>query len=291
MSSPREPLDPVRSFYQDFHDAIQDKRLDSPYPLRRYVHRALASATLEMVRHHAFPGARILDAGCGEGALVSDISSALQHQDVTVVGADISTPNIAAGLARTRESPAARPARLLVADLEELPFSDDSFDIVVSSHVLEHLPHFERGLAELHRVTRDVLVLGLPTCLNPCAMVILGGDNYWTISRRTPQAFFLGLARVLGNLGGEGVDEGYVGRKELPHLWRYPWVMRRAVENAGFRILRFEAPTLPIPYLPGLLPLGLRLQKSIDRLRRAPGCRNFGYGSLLSARKVRPAKG
>jgi ubiquinone/menaquinone biosynthesis C-methylase UbiE len=277
--------DPVRAFYRDFHDAIQDKRLESPYPLRRYVHRALMSATLEMVRSCARSGDRILDAGCGEGALVLALSTELADRNVTVTGVDISTPNVATGLARLRDSNGAPGTEILVADLESLPFADGSFDVVVSSHVLEHLPHFERGLAELRRVSRDVLVLGLPTCLNPCAMAILGGDSYWTISRRTPYAFFLGLGRVVGNLRGEGVDEGYVGRKDLPHLWRYPWVMRSAVEKAGFDIVRFEAPTLAIPYLPGLLPGGLRLQRNLDRLRRARGWRNLGYGSLLLARK------
>lgn len=278
----------VRSFYRDFHDAIQDKRLDSPHPLRRYVHRALMSATLDMVRLYAKPGMQILDAGCGEGALVIELASQLSNQGINVTGVDISTPNVAAGLARLRGSNTRRRARLGVADLENLPFPDDSFDIVVSSHVLEHLPDFDRGLAELRRVTRDVLILGLPTCLNPSAMVILGGDSYWTISRNTPYAFLLGLLRVTASLGREGVDEGYVGRKELPHLWRHPWVMRRAVERAGFDILRFEAPTIAIPYLPALIPGGLFLQEHLDKLRRAPGFRNLGYGSLVSARKLTP---
>jgi SAM-dependent methyltransferase len=278
-------LDPLREFYRDYHDAIQDKRLDSPYPLRSYVHRAVMSATIDMVRSHVTSGVRILDAGCGEGALVMALARELAERDVRVVGVDISKKNLAAGLGRLRRTGDGDRASLLVADLEHLPFPDDSFDIVVSSHVLEHLPHFGAGLSELRRVTRELLILGLPTCLNPSAMAILGGDAYWTLSRRTPYAFFVGLGRVVRNLGGEGVDEGYIGRRDLTHLWRYPWVMRRAVAGAGFTILEFEAPTLALPYLPALLPFGLGLQRALDRLRRVPGFRNLGYGSLLSARK------
>ena len=40
-ASGSRPDEEVRSFYRNYHDAIQDKRLDSPYPLRRYVHRAI----------------------------------------------------------------------------------------------------------------------------------------------------------------------------------------------------------------------------------------------------------
>lgn len=277
--------DEVRAFYRSYHDAIGDKRLDSPYQLRRYVHRALASSTLAAVRTFVRPGSRILDAGCGEGALALSMAEAFRAHDPLLVGVDLSEPNLAAGRLRASKLGLASRISFQVADLERLPFRDGSYDVVVSSHVLEHLPDFARGLAEIRRVTRDVVVLGLPTCLNPCAMVILGGDNYWAISRRTPFALWLGLWRTLKNLGGEGVDEGYVGRKDLPHLWRYPWIMRRQVEAEGFEILGFEAPTIPLPYLPALLPGGMSFQEWLDRLRKAPLFRNLGYGSIVIARK------
>jgi len=285
---PVEPsADAVRAFYRGYHDAIRDKRLESPHPLRRYVHRALLQTTLDCVADFLRPDARILDAGCGEGALALAMAAEFAARGVRVVGVDLSQPNLAAGILRAREASLEQRVSLQLADLERLPFADESFDVVVSSHVLEHLPSFERGLLELRRVTRDVLVLGLPTCLNPCATVILGGDNFWELSRRSPYAFWLGLARTLASLGKDGVDEGYVGHGDLPHLWRFPWVMRRQVEEAAFEILRFEAPTLAIPYFPALLPGGMRAQGAIDRLRAAPVLRNFGYGSLLAARKIR----
>jgi SAM-dependent methyltransferase len=279
----------VKSFYRRYHDAIQDKRLDSPYPLRRYVHRTLMDSTLESVRRFVKPGARILDAGCGEGALA--MAMAIRFESARVTGVDLSTPNINQALRRSREAGLDTLVRLAVADLENLPFPDDSFDIVVSSHVIEHLPKYRQGLEELRRVTRDIVVLGLPTCLNPSAMVILGGDDYWTLSRRSPFAFWLGLGRILLNLGREGVDEGYVGRKSLPHLWRYPWVLERQVADAGFEVIDFEAPSIPVPYLPGLVPGCMSLQRALDRFRRAPLLRYLGYGSIVTARKqIDPAK-
>ncbi len=273
----------IRAFYRKYHDAIHDKRLDSPHPLRRYVHRSLHTSTLECVREFAEPGARVLDAGCGEGALAIDIAAMLDPQ-ASVVGIDLSEPNIAAAQRRVRDPRDGAKVNFHVADLELLPYEDDSFEIVVSSHVLEHLPNFERGLTELRRVSRDVVVFGLPTCMNPCAMVILGGDNYWQVSRHTPYALWLGMWRVLTHLGSEGVDQGYVGRNDLPHVWRFPWVLRRQVEDAGYEILRFEAPTLPLPYI-GSIPGALKLQSKIDRLRKKPVFRSLGYGSIVIARK------
>ena len=44
---------------------------------------------------------------------------------------------------------------------------------------------------------------------------------------------------MLKNIFKEGVDEGY-GPEKLPHLWRYPWVMKRQLKKAGFEIISFE---------------------------------------------------
>ena len=76
-----------------------------------------------------------------------------------------------------------------------------------------------------------------------------------------------------------------MGRSELPHVWRYPWVLRRQVEAAGYEVLRFEAPTIPVPYLASVLPGALWMQSQMDRLRKAPFFRSLGYGSIVVARR------
>jgi len=45
-------------------------------------------------------------------------------------------------------------------DLEHLPFDDDSLDLVICNHVLEHVQHIERALSEIHR------------CLQPGGMLV-----------------------------------------------------------------------------------------------------------------------
>lgn len=284
-SAPGDSSDAIRSFYRDYHDAIHDKRLESPFALRRYVHRRLEETTLERVAAYVKPGARVLDAGCGEGSLAMAMADAFRSQGVSVTAVDLSTPNLDYAMSRATSRDLRSQVKFQAADLERLPFVDDAFDVVVSSHVLEHLPDFDRGLKELKRVSKSTLVIGLPTCLSFASMVILGGDTFWRVSRRTPIAFWLGMSRTLLNLCGEGIDEGYASNAGLPHVWRYPWVMRRQVAAAGLDILEFEAPTIPIPYLPGMIPGGMSVQRALDTLRRAPLFRNFGYGSTLVAAK------
>jgi predicted SAM-dependent methyltransferase len=52
----------------------------------------------------------------------------------------------------------------ILASVLDIPFDDNSFDVTVCCQVLEHLPFesFVPALREMHRVTREYLVLSLP---------------------------------------------------------------------------------------------------------------------------------
>jgi ubiquinone/menaquinone biosynthesis C-methylase UbiE len=65
--------------------------------------------------------------------------------------------DISAGMLETLESSADElglEVETAVADAEELPADDESFDLVFGHAVLHHLPDLERALAEMHRVLR-----------------------------------------------------------------------------------------------------------------------------------------
>ncbi|HJU89469.1 MAG TPA: class I SAM-dependent methyltransferase [Gemmatimonadaceae bacterium] len=89
---------------------------------------------------------RALDVGCGTGA----VSRALSAQSRTVVGIDVSTETLA--LAR-RRTPRNAPVHFMLADAHSLPFSDSSFDCIVSVATLHHL-EAQHALAEWVRVLR-----------------------------------------------------------------------------------------------------------------------------------------
>lgn len=58
---------------------------------------------------------------------------------------------------------ALRPAKVdVVAPGDDLPFDDDSYDFVFSSHVIEHFPDPIRALLEWHRVARRYVVVVAP---------------------------------------------------------------------------------------------------------------------------------
>jgi ubiquinone/menaquinone biosynthesis C-methylase UbiE len=65
--------------------------------------------------------------------------------------------DISTGMLETLESSADQlglEVETAVADAEELPADDESFDLVFGHAVLHHLPDLERALAEMHRVLR-----------------------------------------------------------------------------------------------------------------------------------------
>lgn len=231
---------------------------------------------------HLIPGQRVLDAVCGEGVL----SCLAAEKGVDVVGLDKSSPNIDA--ARRLATDWGRRVEFLQGNLGSMAFPNNYFDTVLASHVLEYLPNLGAGLREVHRVTRDRALIAMPTCLNPACWVLLGGDKYWKFGRRSPTALPIGFARTTAALlrGDDGPNEGYAGDRDLPRIWRFPWVMRRRIERAGFIIESFEAGPLILPYLAEYLRFLRRLQPSIDKLSKAFASKNLGYGSMAVCRKI-----
>lgn len=267
----------VKQFYMDYYDRITDKRYNSHYWIRRYAHRQIYAKFLSYLE----PGQRVLDAGCGDGVL----SCMLGQRGIKVIGIDISAPNIEGARRLAKEWGVS--VTFLRTDLEDLPFLDNSFDVVLSSHVLEHLPNLKKGLRELYRVTRSLALIAMPTCLNPACWALLGGDNYWKLGRRSLVAMPIGLFKTVVAFvrGQEGPDEGYGGHREVPHIWRFPWVMRRLIEDVGFIIVQFEAGPLIVPYIAEYIPFVRRVQMNLEKWRKHALLRNFGYGSLAVAQK------
>ncbi len=96
-------------------------------------------------------GARILDAGCGTGLLTLALLRALRFP-VSIIALDLSATSIAeAKKATSQNGSRKRAIGFAQGNVLSLPFSDDSFDLVVTSGALEYVP-LEEGLKELARV-------------------------------------------------------------------------------------------------------------------------------------------
>lgn len=92
-------------------------------------------------------GARLLDAPCGTGELFRRLAD--RSPQVQFVGVDASAAMIRRAHAKHPEATA-----WCQADVARLPFSNASFDTVVSASSLHYFAEPAAALAELHRVTR-----------------------------------------------------------------------------------------------------------------------------------------
>lgn len=95
------------------------------------------------------PGVRALDLCCGTG----DVAFALAGQGAEVTGVDFSEPMLAVARQR-RAGRGLESPKFLWGDAQEIPFPDDSFDVVTVSYGLRNLTSWERGLGEMLRVAR-----------------------------------------------------------------------------------------------------------------------------------------
>jgi SAM-dependent methyltransferase len=91
-------------------------------------------------------GHRVLDVGCGPGALTVELVGRLGPAAVSAV--DPSEPFVAAARARNPG------VEVLRASAEELPFPDDAFDAALAQLVVHFMSDPVAGLAEMSRVTR-----------------------------------------------------------------------------------------------------------------------------------------
>jgi ubiquinone/menaquinone biosynthesis C-methylase UbiE len=99
------------------------------------------------------PGETVLDVGCGTGTLAMEIQSRVGRAG-RVTGVDPGTQQIAR--ARSKVARRNMPIEFQIGVIEQLPFPDQTFDVVFSTLMMHHLPAplKRQGLAEIARVLK-----------------------------------------------------------------------------------------------------------------------------------------
>jgi ubiquinone/menaquinone biosynthesis C-methylase UbiE len=114
--------------------------------------RAIWPQEAPLLRRYALPAEpRIIDAGCGTGEVASRLAELFPQ--ARVLGVDI----IDHHLERARSRYAELTPRLTFEhqSVFALDSADRSFDLTVCRHVVQSIPHPDRVIAELARVTRS----------------------------------------------------------------------------------------------------------------------------------------
>jgi methionine biosynthesis protein MetW len=124
-------------------------------------------------------GSRVLDLGCGDGALLDFLK---RERGCSGYGVELSDANVLACLQRGVD--------VIQLNLDEglAMFGDDSFDVVLQIDTLQHLRNTETMLVETARVGR-VGIVAFPNFAHwPNRLAVLGGRM--PVTRRLPYQWY-----------------------------------------------------------------------------------------------------
>lgn len=179
--------------------------------------------TVDLARLETAPGDRILDVGCGSGRHTAE---AYRQQHVHVTGADLRLKDLK--LARQRLVFHDRLGEhgggtwsLAASDVTALPFSDECFDMVICSEVLEHIPDHEQAMREIVRVLKSgqPLVVSVPRYF-PERICWMLSDNYVDVNQGHVRIYNKkALIGLLEKAGTRLFDHHYAHSIHSPYWW------------------------------------------------------------------------
>jgi SAM-dependent methyltransferase len=131
---------------------------------------------------------KVLDIGCGPGGFIEDIIK----RGHSLVSADISTDMVTeCKMLSAQLTPAGIP--IFQADIEALPFSSGSFDVVLCIGVLQYLKGDYHALSEMSRIVRrgGITIITTPNILRLNNIL----DPYYIIWR-LPKYFWFKVSKI-----------------------------------------------------------------------------------------------
>jgi len=169
------------------------------------------------------PGFKVLDAGCGGGR---HLSEAFRWRGVSVVGIDLNRDDALKAhnttkIMRHEGEDGGGASLVLVSDVTGLPFRDASFDIVICSEVLEHIPDHTLAMAEIIRVLKPgrSLVVSVPRYLPERICWALSEDYH---TEKGGHIRIYRTKEIIGLLESAGttcIDTGWAHSLHSPYWW------------------------------------------------------------------------
>jgi len=179
--------------------------------------RAIWPQEMPLFSRYALPASpRILDAGCGTGEGASRVAELFPRAQV--LGVDIVDKNLE--LARRRYASLASRLTFEHQSIYELKAADRTFDLTICRHVLHSIPHADRVIGELVRVTRRGGYLHLipeDYGMLHFERAVLDPRDFWyqaarSFGERTSTDLFIGrhIFRILATMKLEEIKVEYV---------------------------------------------------------------------------------
>jgi ubiquinone/menaquinone biosynthesis C-methylase UbiE len=169
--------------YHDWESATYDEKWSISFDQRciDYARDRLVAVAGDV----GWPYGKSLEIGCGTGFFTLNLRLA------GVLGDDLHVTDISPGMVDVAKRNAAELGLRLEgepADVEKLPYSDDSFDVVIGHAVIHHVPDVEQAFREMLRVLRPggrLVICGEPSRLGDWVARRLSRATWWAATRVT----------------------------------------------------------------------------------------------------------
>lgn len=186
-------------------------------------------------------GDLLLDLGCGFGRHAFEGF----RRGARVVACDLSLPELIevralfTAMVEAGEAPRSGMADAAVGDATKLPFLDETFDKIIASEVMEHIPDDVGALAELVRVLKPggVLAVTVPAWLAETMCWTLS-DEYYAPKAEGGHVRIYTESRLRSLMRGAGLEPGAA---HLAHALHTPyWWLKCVVgpRNDGFPLVK-----------------------------------------------------
>ncbi len=135
-------------------------------PMKSYLR--IRDELIEMVKIEE--GFLILDVATWQGYTAIEIGK--RYEKVRVIGVDISEKAIKKAKANVRKE-MLKNVDLRVADVENLPFDDNRFDLIVCNMALGHFSNMPKAVSEMVRVAKIGGEIGISGWIPPAPMLAM----------------------------------------------------------------------------------------------------------------------
>ena len=145
-------------YKSDDNRSTNHVKYDYNDPVRRFLIKRFFSQLIKDVSH-AKPQS-LADIGCGEGFVLKTMldNSIVKHDENGFHAAGIDISKSAVAVAQ-KQLPG---LNIQVGSIYEIPFEDNSHDVVLCNEVLEHLENPAKALQELRRVSSKYVIVSVP---------------------------------------------------------------------------------------------------------------------------------
>ncbi len=137
--------DPAGAVYGSKHEFGTREFFDE---VERHRYQEYAPWMSEVMGFKDFPGAKLLEVGCGMGTDLLQFA----RGGAKVTGVDLTPRSIETS--RHHLELYGQTGEFAIADCERLPFVDESFDVAYSNGVLHHTPDTAGAVREIHRILK-----------------------------------------------------------------------------------------------------------------------------------------